>query len=669
MEHRPPKRKRQSDDPAYQSLQGLLHLGGVSTQGLASILRKIREHGLPDVASRWQLGSANLALFEDVKHVEHMILDDGSEIDWELAHLSRLVALMVSRCPKLAELYKQATMKHPCSERDPWNIIRGFDEFVPGSKLKPHNSRKCMNLHFNFAEIGANFLWLDYTWFTPVCLRHNIIEKVPGGWSSLLRRFLKLLLLSELGMATAGLPLDLGGAEPFILWARVSFVLADGDGFRMAWEWNGANGLRPCLLHKNVLKLNSNLAHRDPNYVEISCSDHRLFQVTTTAEFLENVDMVLAAGQLHMEGRITGRQLNDIRMSTGLKCSAHGLLADLDLRPHVDVLKIQVIDWVHTALQDGTINQEIVALLDFCQAEQGIGYQHLEAYMRWSWNFPAATRTKSRLLYQVFCSYRSSDQEKMKCSASELLGLYGLLRHFCETRVHNTPAIRPMLESFFAACKTIDILKLAKYGRIGLADASHQLMDAIKDHMEKHVAVYGVRVLKPKHHWMFDAAMKLRDLPFLLDTLIIERLHLRIKAVADSVLNTVCFERSVLASAITSQWRVLNDNDLNTFGLRGPTAILPGTFAIVSDQLEANGNHISAGDIVFNGEAAGLVKTCACENGSLFVIVECMQLIAVVSAHSAQWQTSDTLDVWLAESVELALAWYTDGDSLVVLRI
>lgn len=672
MEARP-KRRRGPDDPTVQSLQGLLHQGRVSTAGLAAILKKVREQGLR-ATSQSQLKDANLAFFDEVRHVEELQLDDGSPFMWEFAHPARLMSMLVRRCPQLAELYKSAALRHPCSEQQPWHIIIGFDEFVPGSRLKLHNQRKCMNLHFNFAEIGSNRLCLDATWFTPICVRHSIIEQVKSGWSQLLRMFLRVMLISELGMSTAGVPLDLGDPEPFFLWAKLAHVLADGEGFRMAWEWNGANGLRPCLLHKNVLKLNSDLAHRDPGFVEISCADPALFQAATPAELNEEADLVLAAVEQHGVGAITGRALNDIRKVTGLQCTSLGLLADMELRRQFNVINVQVLDWVHTALQEGTIHMDLFALLQAVEADQGVTFQQLEEFLKGEWSFPAATRTKARLLYQVFSVHRRpendrSRKERLKCSASECLGLYGLLRHFCETRVAPSPAVVNQLTSFFAACRTIDVIKFAKYGRISMADASRLLQDAIRDHMQKHIGVYGQELIKPKHHWMFDTAIKFGELPFVLDTFIVERLHLRIKSVADPVLNTRRFERSVLASAITSQYRVLCDESLSTFGLRGSTARLPGTLAVVADCLESNGNRISVDDIVFNGDRAGSVRACASEANSLYIVVELMNKVADVSAHSARWQPSGLVEVWPVEPVELALAWYSEGVTSIILRM
>ena len=98
---------------------------------------------------------------------------------------------------------------------------------------------------------------------------------------------------STTGIATAGLPLMLEG-QPFVLFARLSHTLADGEGLRAALEWKGAAGLKCCVRHWNVLMLNSDLAHRDRTFVEIDCSEPARFKATESNELFDQVDTLLA---------------------------------------------------------------------------------------------------------------------------------------------------------------------------------------------------------------------------------------------------------------------------------------------------------------------------------------------------------------------------------------
>lgn len=64
---------------------------------------------------------------------------------------------------------------------------------------------------------------------------------------------LEHLLLGPSGLASAGLPLLIGD-EHRMLYGRLANLLSDGDGHRQGLDWKGANGLKPCFKHSNVLK-------------------------------------------------------------------------------------------------------------------------------------------------------------------------------------------------------------------------------------------------------------------------------------------------------------------------------------------------------------------------------------------------------------------------------
>jgi len=68
-----------------------------------------------------------------------------------------------------------------------------------------------------------------------------------------LRLILEHMLASSIALGTSGLQLELSQG-PTLLFACLSNMLSDGDGLRMAFEWKGASGLKPCIKHYNVFK-------------------------------------------------------------------------------------------------------------------------------------------------------------------------------------------------------------------------------------------------------------------------------------------------------------------------------------------------------------------------------------------------------------------------------
>lgn len=169
-------------DARTRHLQELLHIGGISIKGLADILKRVRAAD-PQASSVTNLYEANLARFLAVRHIESVPMLHGAEdFQWELAHPCRLLSTMISECSELERLFVAAVARCPCDANHRWQIVVGFDEYVPGAKMQLHNQRKCMNISFTFLELDC--LRQDVGWFTPVVVRHSIIEKAQGGFGA-----------------------------------------------------------------------------------------------------------------------------------------------------------------------------------------------------------------------------------------------------------------------------------------------------------------------------------------------------------------------------------------------------------------------------------------------------------------------------------------------------
>ncbi len=99
------------------------------------------------------------------------------------------------------------------------------------------------------------------------------------------------------------------------------------------------------------------------------------------------------------------------------------------LRPSFDVACV-TYDWVHTVLQHGVLNIEVERMM-VLGAPLGITREAVQTFLRdEAWQFPHAGGKKQRALHRIFDLHRVSDKEpnKVRCTSSELLGVYGLLR-------------------------------------------------------------------------------------------------------------------------------------------------------------------------------------------------------------------------------------------------
>ena len=488
--------------------------------------------------------------------------------------------------------------------------------------------------------------------------------------AQLLREYLRLHLIGPRGSLTAGVPLVVNGS-PMLVYVKLTHMLGDGDGFRLAFSWRGASSLKPCFRHRNVWKLGSGLAHRRDDQVEITCTDPSKFECRTAGELEDLADLLVVANAQCRDGLLTKRKLEEMQKAAGLNASPEGFMADHELRRYVQPTEIMVTGWVHSCLQDGLLNVEVHCFLKAA----GVQSSRLESYFKSDWHFPFVFRKHGRALHHMFNSFRARSNtaaDKFKISASDLLLCYGLVRHFVETRIEESPDLALNRAAFFAACEVVDTILMAKRGRKPLGEAAAELRDAVSRCIALHIAAYGEEDIKPKHHWVYDVAdwmERNKDKQLVLDEFIVERLHLRFRDIAHRVDNPKNWEASVLAAAFNVQKTSLQHGKL-ACGLEGGAPLIGGATAVSKGLTDHAGQHVVIGDIVLlDGVRAGEVMACALECGTLFVVVRPFAFKAKVSSHSGAWlMTEDRVEVWRASDVGLALAWYMHRGDTVVIR-
>ena len=307
---------------------------------------------------------------------------------------------------------------------------------------------------------------------------------------------------------------------------------------------------------------------------------------------------------------------------------------------HTDIIGTVTYDWCHIMLQDGVFTYEIWLLLNVA----GIRATEIHNFLKDSaWCFPAHSSAKSKALHQVFDTYRTSSSEKadkLKASASEVLGLYVLLRHFLQT--HSSPLPHAEYASFLAACDVLDIVLLAKRGAAVPGEASSALQSAVSAYLEAHTTAYGSSHVKPKHHWLQDIPSQLSRDQLVLDAFIVERGHLKVKAAAETVDNTSSFEASVIAGVVNTQLTTAREAK-GLSALHGPTKLFGS--AILAHRMTHVTLQVSVGDIVFKGDVAGEVVACALEEEDYMVVVDVFSLTANYSKHSTGWRKSGHTEV------------------------
>ena len=105
----------------------------------------------------------------------------------------------------------------------------------------------------------------------------------------------------------------------------------------------------------------------------------------------------------------------------------------------------------------------------------------------------------------------ATDSAKVKCSASELLGLYVLLRYIVASRLHPVDELRVQLASFDAACSVLDTILSLKRGTADVSSGAAALQSEMVKHMRLHFAAYGEGHIRPKHHYFEHTKDDMRE--------------------------------------------------------------------------------------------------------------------------------------------------------------
>ena len=471
-------------------------------------------------------------------------------------------------------------------------------------------------------------------------------------------------------MSSAGVPLVIS-CETCLVTADMKNMLSDGDGIKMAFNWKGGGGTKPCILHWNVFARDSDLASRAPDCVEISEHNPTLFKTWTGTGLEDVVDLISAAREKVLRKEWAKARFNDLQQMYGINFSTGGLLNDRLLRSRVRFTEVIRYDWMHSTLQDGSVSTEIYLFFAACNRKLGISHKEVEHFLRFDWVFPAMHRAKGKQLWHVFDDFRSRSSAKaghLKATASELLGVSSLLRYFAETRTANRPEVAAEYIALLAAFDVVDLFMLAKRGRVSTRDAGGRLYSAVAHHLKRHKDAHGTSEITPKFHWLFDICEQVPKSPVLLDCFIVERLHLRVKKIANPIKNTKTFEASVLAGVINSQIQSLEAKE---FGNRlvGKAIPYPGVLhAFVADKMQRNSQTIAVDDFVFHECSVGKVMACISEDDNLSCLVEVWTCLSQVSKFGHRWAPSGQFMLWPAHAVDCAAAWRVQGGETVVLR-
>ena len=150
---------------------------------------------------------------------------------------------------------------------------------------------------------------------------------------------------------------------------------------------------------------------------------------------------------------------------------------------------------------------------------------------------------------------RSSKSEDLKCSASEGLSVYPVIRLCLLQYIPNyeaLPDFRLPVKSFMALCAVLDLLKKT----VTMQVTADELEHAIDTHLQLRLAAYGPERFQPKCHYSGHLASHMRDHPRLLSCFCHERKHKQLKKFASDTHNankSNSFEKGLLTEVALMQ--------------------------------------------------------------------------------------------------------------------
>ena len=235
--------------------------------------------------------------------------------------------------------------------------------------------------------------------------------------------------------------------------------------------------------------------------MEIQCHDASKFKSWRNSELAKAIDLCVSSQQEHAAGRMYRTHLEDFQRRLGLKATEEGLLADPELRRHIDWMGTLRYDWPHTFLSDGIVGAEMWALVAAGERHHILSQHDIYAFLNEDWHYPRQTKGKQKVLCRLFNEHAQKANEDalaIKASMSDLLGLYGLLRHFVEARLPEDRRMAAEVYNFQLVCKAVDLLLAAKKRRVPVRAAGRQLHALLEQHLQRHVQTHGTSRVRPK---------------------------------------------------------------------------------------------------------------------------------------------------------------------------
>ena len=453
------------------------------------------------------------------------------------------------------------------------------DEVSPGNQLRHESTRKIQILHWAFKQ-GPG-VHVDQLWFTLGLARSDRVNKVKGGMSAFVKA--ALMLFVEPHDVRAGFQIRIND-ETYIRFANWTTFIADENALKEAFDFKGASGIHCCPMCVNIVTESSDLHHWNASLRPSTCINQNEWILQTNNGVRDNLQFLTSR-----MGAATKKQWEDLTKTIGWNLNPYGLLG-FGLPGELDIQPISMIqfDYMHILIVSGVWNHELGALLPKLK-QAGFSQADLHEYLQ-GFKWPKQQGSHAASGKNIF---RKQQSGHIKCSASEALGVFGVVRLFLSQHMDKFEAIRDEVASYMKLCEVFDVIQACKNNFKSASDLHH----AIHGFVTAHLKAWGSELWLPKHHYLQHLPWMLHNHSKVMSCFVHERKHRVAKRFAENLRFVGDhFDTSILKDVIYCNIQDLGNKEIIQEGIVKPVDADPAlTHAIqLALGLQA-GDHVQYG--------------------------------------------------------------------------
>ncbi len=222
-------------------------------------------------------------------------------------------------------------------------------------------------------------------WFEVLFVRSNLVSKLKGGVSGLMRAIVDLFFcLDGHDVGRSGILLKLPTDVYVQVFLKLGIVIADEAALHIMFVCKGAGGLKPCLLCQNVFNTKNTrgiVASDGTGWaVAHDCTESAKLVLHTRAT-IDAICRRLAAAHAGM----SKPAFAELRTRLGWNFIDGSLMETSRHRAIADPTSIAMYDWMHVFFVQGVFNIHLGLLMQTL-IHFNISYSMLEEYMDlWHW--------------------------------------------------------------------------------------------------------------------------------------------------------------------------------------------------------------------------------------------------------------------------------------------